>query len=105
MNAVRKTSSSSGTQEKERAPLSLDYAHLWRLCLKYWQWLAAGVAAGILAGFIYAAFQTPIYEATSTIYVPSKDPNVPGVDTAGQTDNVSGDLIKTFEQLLRTKDL
>ena len=106
MNASRKTSSSrGGAQEKEQPALSLDYDHLRRLCLKHWQWLAGGLAAGILGGLIFAAFQTPIYEATATIIVPSKDPNVPGVDGAGQTDNVSGDLIKTFAQLLRTKDL
>jgi capsular exopolysaccharide synthesis family protein len=105
MNPTRKTSSSRGSHEKETAPLSLDYDHLSRLCLKYWKWLVGGVVAGVLAGFLYAASQTPIYAAKATIVVPSKDPNVPSVDNVGQTDDTSGDMIKTYEQLLQTRDL
>jgi len=105
MNPPRKTSSSRGSQEKEAAPLSLDYDHLWRLCLKYWKWLVGGIATGVLAGLLYAATQTSIYAARATIFVPAKDAAVPSVENTGQTDVTSGDMIKTYEQLLQTKDL
>ena len=75
MNPPRKASSSRSSQEKEAAPLALDYEHLSRLCLKYWKWLVGGVAAGVLAGLIFSAFQTAIYVATATIVVPAKDAN------------------------------
>jgi len=105
MNPARKTSSSPGPREKETAPLSLDYGHLSRLCLKYWKWLAGGVVAGGLAGFLWAAFQTPIYAARATIVVPLKGSNAPTVENVDQPDVTSGDMIKTYEQLLQTKDL
>jgi polysaccharide biosynthesis transport protein len=105
MNPARKTSPSRGTQEKETAPLSLDYDHLWRLCLKHWKWLAGGIVAGLFLGFFYAASQISIYEAKATILVPAKDPNASGGDDVGQPDVTSGDMIKTFEQLLQTREL
>jgi len=106
MNPARKTSSSRSSQEKETSPLSLDYDHLSRLCLKYWKWLAGGVVAGAVAGLLWAETQTSIYEAKSTIEVlVSKETNMPGIPDVGQTDTGNADLLKTYEQLLQTKDL
>jgi polysaccharide biosynthesis transport protein len=105
MNAPRKISSSRASQEKESAPLSLDYEHLWRLCLKYWKWLAAAVVLGAVGGLIYALSQTPIYSAKAAILVDAKDANSGDGGDVGQHDYMSGDMIKTFEQLLQTKDL
>jgi succinoglycan biosynthesis transport protein ExoP len=105
MNPPRKTSSSRGSQEKESAPLSLDYDHLSRLCLKYWKWLVGGVLGGAVAGLLFSATQTTIYEARSTIVVQSNKDAVPGVVDVGRADTSSSDLLKTFEQLLQTKDL
>jgi len=105
MNPSRKTSSSRASQDKETGSLSLDYGYLSRLCLKYWKWLAGGIAAGILAGLLYAAFQPTIYASQATIVVQDKDPNVPAVGDVGQVDAKSGDLLKTFEQLLQTRSL
>jgi succinoglycan biosynthesis transport protein ExoP len=103
MNASRKTSSSRGAQEKETAPVSFDYAHLLRLCAKHWMWLVGGFLVGAVGGYIYAAFQLPIYSAQATIEVPERV-SAASVDDAGQPD-FGGDMIKTFEQLLQTKDL
>ena len=105
MKPARKTSSNRAPQEKENAPLSIDYNHILRLCLKYWPWLAGGVILGVLGGYFYALAQTPIYSATSTIDVQSKEANVPGMANIGQTDTSSTDLLKTKEQLLQTRDL
>jgi capsular exopolysaccharide synthesis family protein len=105
MNPPRKTSSSRSSQEKEAAPLSLDYDHLVRLCLKNWKWPVGGLIVGVLAGFLYGASQTAIYAARATIVVPASDPNVSSVQDVSETDDTSGDMIKTFEQLLQTKDL
>jgi len=102
MNPPRKTSSSRGSPEKEAAPLSLDYDHLARLCLKYWQVLAAGAVLGLIGGYFYANAQTPIYQAMSTIEVAPKN-NTPG-DLA-QPEGIDPGMIKTFEALLQTKDL
>ena len=101
----RKTSSSRGSKEKEPAPLSIDYVYLSRLCLKYWQWLAGAIVGGAVAGFVYASFQIPIYAAQSTIFVQAKDVNAPAVGEIGQMDDKSADLLKTFEQLLQTRNL
>jgi len=105
MPPPRKTSSSRGSQEKEIAPLSLDYDYLLRLCVKYWKWLAGGIGAGFLAGFLYASSQTPIYGARAAILVPAKESSVPNVGDVGQSDTHSGDMLNTFVQLLQTKDL
>jgi succinoglycan biosynthesis transport protein ExoP len=105
MNSPRKTSSSRASQDREVAPLSLDYEHLWRLGLKHWKWLAGGIVGGAVAGLLYAATQTPIYAARAAIFVPLKDPNLQNVESASPTDDISGDMIKTYEQLLQTKDL
>src|SRR5476651_1451884 len=104
MNPPRRSSSSRSSQEKETAPLSLDYEHLSRLCLKYWKWLTGGVVAGILAGLLYAACQTPIYAARATIFVEAKESSMPNVSNVDQLDTHSADLLKTFEQLLQTRD-
>jgi len=103
MNPPRKSSSGRSSHEREAAPITLDYNHLWRLCLKYWKWLTAGAILGFLAGYFYAASQTPIYSARSTIVVNSKSNG--GPDAVGQPDGISDDMIKTYEQLLQTKDL
>ncbi|MCE0522897.1 MAG: polysaccharide biosynthesis tyrosine autokinase [Methylacidiphilales bacterium] len=105
MNSARKTSPSAGHREKETAPLSLDYGHLSRLCLKHWKWLAGGVVVGVLAGFIWAAFQTPIYAAMATLNVPTKSASSPSGADNVLPDVTTGDMIKTYEQLLQTKDL
>ncbi len=103
MNPARKSSSSRSSQEKEAAPLSLDYAHLGRLCLKYWPWLVGGVVLGAASGYLYAMSQVPIYAAQSSIVVNSKTSSATG-DISPQ-DGISDDMIKTYEQLLQTKDL
>ena len=104
MNSSRKTTSSRGPREKESAPLSLDYDHITRLCLKYWMWLVGAVVAGAVGGLLYAESQTSIYEAVSSIVVKAKDTDVPNVGDSAQ-DTQSADLLKTTEQLLQTKDL
>jgi succinoglycan biosynthesis transport protein ExoP len=101
MNQPRKSSSNRGHQPKEAAPLSLDYSHLSRLCLKYWKWLVAGVVLGFVAGYFYAASQTPIYSARSSILVNTKGNS----NDIGAQDGIGDDMIKTYEQLLQTKDL
>jgi capsular exopolysaccharide synthesis family protein len=101
MNQPRKSSSSRGHQPKEAAPLSLDYRHLSRLCLKYWKWLVAGVVLGFVAGYFYASTQTLIYSARSSILVNSKSDS----NDIGAQDGIGDDMIKTYEQLLQTKDL
>jgi capsular exopolysaccharide synthesis family protein len=103
MNPPRKTSPSRSSHEKESAPISLDYQHLLRLCLKHWKVLAGCVVLGLAGGFFYAQSQTPIYAAKATIFVPSRDPNVNGA--SAQPDVMGGDMIKTFEALLQTRDL
>jgi polysaccharide biosynthesis transport protein len=105
MNPPRKTSSSRSSQEKEAAPLSLDYDFLWRLCLKHWKWLAGGVLLGVIAGYGYAATQTSIYAAKATILIPARDTSLPGVEGDLGADVTSADMIKTYEQLLQTKEL
>ncbi|HEV3271494.1 MAG TPA: polysaccharide biosynthesis tyrosine autokinase [Candidatus Methylacidiphilales bacterium] len=105
MNSPRKTPSSRASQEKELAPLSLDYEHLGRLALKHWKWLAGGVVGGAVAGLLYAAAQTPAYAATATIVVSERDPNLQGAENASVTDDTSGEMIETKVQLLQTKDL
>jgi polysaccharide biosynthesis transport protein len=102
MTAPRKTTSSSrSAPEREAAPITLDYDHLLRLCRKHWLWLAGGFLIGSVGGYIYAHMQTPIYAAQATIVVPLSNesgvPNIGGPSTGGD--------IKTFEQLLQTKDL
>ena len=84
--------------------MSLDYDHLMRLCLKYWKWLVAAVVIGFVGGYLYAASQTAIYEAFATIQVKPKDADVPNAGDTGVTGE-SPDALKTFEQLLETKDL
>ncbi len=104
MNQPRKSSSSRGaSQQKEAAPLQLDYSHLSRLCLKYWKWLVGGVALGFVGGYFYAASQTPIYLAQSSILVNTKGNGAVG--SVGQADGIGDDMIKTYEQILQTKDL
>jgi uncharacterized protein involved in exopolysaccharide biosynthesis len=105
MNPPRKTSPSSrgSSQEKEAPALSLDYNHLGRLCLKYWKWLAGGLLIGVIAGYLVAAFQTPIYSARATIEVNAKANAAPG--EIGVPDGISDDMMKTFEQILQTKNL
>jgi succinoglycan biosynthesis transport protein ExoP len=102
MNQPRKSSSSRGPQQKETAPLSLDYNHISRLCLKYWKWLVGGVMIGFVAGYIYAATQTPIYAARSSILV---NTNTKPTNDVVSADGIGDDMIKTYEQLLQTKDL
>ena len=104
MNPPRKTSSSRSSHEKDAAPLAIDYDHISRLCLKHWKWLVGGVVVGALAGLIVTLFQTPIYLALASIEVPIKDTEVPGGVGVNPTD-FSGDMIKTFEARLQTKDL
>ena len=104
MNPPRKSQSSRGSQEKEAPGLTLDYDHLLRLCLKYWKWLIGAVVVGFVGGYFYAASQTAIYEAVSTINVTGKDSSVPNAgDQSAVLENP--ELLKTFEQLLETKDL
>jgi succinoglycan biosynthesis transport protein ExoP len=105
MTPARKASSTRGSAEKEAAPVSLDYDHLWRLCVKYWPLLATAVVVGALAGYLYGAFQTTIYSATATIVVPGREGGIPSGEDVGKEDVTSGDLINTFVQLLQTKDL
>jgi succinoglycan biosynthesis transport protein ExoP len=104
MNSPRKTSSRS-SHEKEAPSFSIDYDHFGRLCLRYWKWLAGVVALGAILGFIAAAVQTPIYAARATILVQPQDiPNGnDGINANPLTK--SADLLKTFEQLLQSKDL
>ena len=104
MNPPRKTSSSRSSQERDAAPLSIDYDHLSRLCLKHWKWLVGGVVAGGLIGLVVTLFQTPVYLAMSSIEVPAKDTEVAGGVGVNPTD-FSGDMIKTFEARLQTKAL
>jgi capsular exopolysaccharide synthesis family protein len=101
MNQPRKSSSNRGPQQKEAAPLSLDYNHISRLCLKYWKWLVAGVAVGFISGYFYAASQTPIYAAQASILVNEKDAS----NDVVTPDGIGDGMIKTYEQLLQTKDL
>jgi polysaccharide biosynthesis transport protein len=104
MNPPRKSPSSrNNNQDKDTAPFTLDYDHLLRLCLKYWKWLAAGIAAGALIGYIVTLFQTPIYAAMATIEVPAKDTALTGADV-GSAD-YTGSEIATYVQLLQTKEL
>jgi len=103
MNPPRKSSSSRGAQEKETTPLSIDYSHLGRLCLKYWPWLVAGVVLGLVGGYFYAKSQIPIYSAQSSIVVNGTSGGPTG--EVGTPDGISDDMIKTYEQLLQTKDL
>jgi succinoglycan biosynthesis transport protein ExoP len=106
MSSTRKASSSRGSQEKETAsPISIDYDHFLRLCLKHWLLLIAILVAGIIIGFLHAMSQVTIYSARATIVVQAKDTKVEGSSDVGEPDTKSGDLIKTFEQLLQTKDL
>src|SRR5580692_11516530 len=101
MNPPRKASSSRGSQDKEAAPLSIDYDHLSRLCLKHWKVLAGGVVLGLLGGYFYAESQTPIYSAQATIEVNPKNSSSSN-SSISQQDGVSDDMIKTYEQLLKT---
>src|SRR5277367_1900853 len=103
MTSVRKTSTSRSQAEKEVSPLSFDYDHLSRLCLQHWKWLAGAVVVGGLLGFLYAALQTPVYAARSSIVVENKNVNTP--ESSDRTDVTSNDMLKTFEQLLQTKAL
>jgi polysaccharide biosynthesis transport protein len=83
--------------------MSIDYDHLSRLCLKYWKWLAAGVIVGAGIGLMVALSQTPIYAARSTIAVQAQESHNDGVTAS--PDYQSGELIKTFEQMLQTRNL
>jgi succinoglycan biosynthesis transport protein ExoP len=103
MNPPRKTSSSRGSHEKEPPPLSLDFDYFGRLCLKHWKLLAGGLVLGAVAGYLYTLTQTPIFASRATIVVNAKGNG--GAAAVGQQDGVSDDMIKTFEQLLQTKDL
>ena len=105
MTPARKASTSRAAPEKEASPVSLDYAHLWRLFIKYWPWLTAAVVLGTLIGYLYALSQTPIYSATATIVVPGKAGPTPSGENVGRPDVTSGELITTFVQLLQTNDL
>jgi capsular exopolysaccharide synthesis family protein len=105
MNQPRKSSSSrGGSQQKESAPLTIDYNHISRLCLKYWKWLVAGVALGFVGGYLYANSQTPIYSARSSILVGTKEGGG-SIGQMGPANGIGDDMIKTYEQLLQTKDL
>ena len=103
MNPPRKSPPNRTTHEKEAGPASLDYDHLLRLSLKYWKWITGAVVLGFVGGYLDAASQTAIYEANATILVKEKNADLPhsGDQSYGQTP----DLLKTFEQLLQTKDL
>ncbi len=103
MNPPRKPSSSRSAPEKEAVQLTLDYGHLARLCLKHWTWLLAAVVLGLVAGYLVAAIQTPIYSAKASILVNSK--GAEGNGDIGQPDGIGDDMIKTYEQLLQTKAL
>jgi succinoglycan biosynthesis transport protein ExoP len=106
MSSARKSSTSRGNSEKETATVSLDYDHISRLCRKHWKWLVAGIALGAIIGFIAAAVQTPIYQATSTIVVQDKNASTLNnvvADTGSQ--GTSDDSLKTYEQMLQTKTL
>ena len=104
MNPPRRSNSSRSSQDKEAAAPSLDYDHLLRLALRYWKWLVGGLVLGFVGGYLYAASQTAIYEATSTLLVKDKDAELPHIGE-DQSYSQSPDLLKTFEQLLQTKDL
>ena len=103
MNPPRKSQSSRANPDKDAAPFSLDYDHLWRLCIKYWKWLAAAVVAGAVLGFCVTLFQTPIYAARSTIEVPARETSLSGADSVGS--DYTGSEIATYVQLLQTKAL
>jgi capsular exopolysaccharide synthesis family protein len=103
MNVPRKTSPGRGASEKEIAPFSLDYDHLARLCLKYWQVLAGCIALGVGGGYFYAKSQISIYQARSTVVVSAKSTNASAGDL--QPDGISDDMMKTLEALLQTRDL
>ncbi len=103
MNPPRKASSNRSSPEKESAPISLDYNHLRRLCLKHWKLLAGLMVVGFVGGYLYAASQTRIYAATSTIVVPAKDTSANGGSAA--PDLTSDEMIKTYEQILQGRDL
>ena len=104
MNPARKSSSSRSSQEREAATLSIDYNHLGRLCLKYWPWLLGGVVVGVVSGYLYAASQIPIYSSQASIVVNNVGAgHSPG--GIGSPDGIGDDMIKTYEQMLQTKDL
>ncbi len=83
--------------------MAIDYDQILRLCRKHWLVLVSCTLIGALGGWLYAKTQTPIYSAQATIVVPEGKSAVSNMDI-GQTDANSSD-IKTFEQLLQTKDL
>ena len=58
---------------------------------------------GLTSGYIYAKFQTPIYAAQSSIVVNGKNGSATGAVVP--QDGIGDDMIKTYEQLLQTKDL
>ena len=57
---------------------------------------------GLIGGYLYAASQIPIYSTQSSIVVNGKTGNAPG---GLLQDGIGDDMIKTYEQLLQTKDL
>ncbi|MEJ0000663.1 MAG: AAA family ATPase [Verrucomicrobiota bacterium] len=82
----------------------MDYAQLARLCLRHWKWLVAGLVLGGAAGIGVALSETTIYAARATIVVAAKEAGLQS-DQQYSTDTKSGDMIKTFEQMLQTRDL
>jgi capsular exopolysaccharide synthesis family protein len=101
-----KTSSRRRTQDKGAAPgMSLDYQYLIQLCLRHWIWPVSGLIVGAVIGLISSLFQTPVYQAKSTLEVLSEKTQVSGVADVSGVNESNEDMLKTKEQLLETHDL
>jgi capsular exopolysaccharide synthesis family protein len=104
MNAPRKAAPSRSSPEKDAPGLIIDYHQIWRLCIKYWKWLAGAVVFGAVVGLLVALAQTKVYAAHSTIEVAPNLENSSLPTNLMATDR-SDNMLKTVEQLLQTRDL
>ncbi len=105
MNPPKRTPQSRpAPAPKEEGGLVLDYAHLARLCLKHWKWLAGSVILGAIAGMLYGMSQMTIYSATSTILVEGQN-MAPGFETVKTGKALGVDLIPTYVELLQNREL
>lgn len=105
MNPPSKSTTSRKNGPANHSAITLDYNELLRICLKYWWIIAACLAIGVVASTYYAKSQISIYSSQATILVPDKAPKIPSLNDGVTTDAKSGDLLKTYEQLLQTRDL
>lgn len=70
------------------------------LTLRRWTWLlAAGLALGLLSGFLFSAFQTPIYQASTRVLVLRASQTDKNVNTYLSDQQ----LVQTYIQLLKTR--